>query len=86
MLVPAFDLSRYQASGGALAARASQLAAFLPTLYASPRTKLSGAMRKLAGAADPLPGGLWLRGAGSGGPLIHPLAMQFPKDAVAAAV
>jgi hypothetical protein len=83
MLAPSFDLSRYQASGGALAARASQLAAFLPTLYASPDETLR-AMRNWRARLVPYLVAYGYEARVRGAPLIHPLAMQFPKDAVAA--
>ncbi|MGC9969366.1 MAG: hypothetical protein ABSE56_02130 [Bryobacteraceae bacterium] len=79
MLVPSFDLSRYQAAGGALLARAVQLAAFIPKLYAAPGVSLRRRERLIpylvAYGYE-----TWVRGT----PLIHPLAMQFPKDAIAA--
>jgi hypothetical protein len=83
MLAPAFDLSRYQASGGALAARASQLAAFIPTLYASPDETLR-AMLDWRARLIPYLVAYGYEAQVRGAPLIHPLAMQFPKDAVAA--
>ncbi|MGO9093922.1 MAG: hypothetical protein ACLQGV_01750 [Bryobacteraceae bacterium] len=83
MLVPSFDLSRYQASGGALAARASQLAAFIPTLYASPDQTLR-AMLDWRARLVPYLVAYGYEAQVRGAPLIHPLAMQFPKDALAA--
>jgi alpha-glucosidase (family GH31 glycosyl hydrolase) len=79
MQVASFDLSPYQAAGGALLARAAQLAAFIPKLYAapgeSPRWRARLVPYLVAYGYETL-----VRGT----PLIHPLAMQYPKDAVAA--
>lgn len=83
MQVPSFDLSRYQAAGGALLARAAQLAVFIPKRYAS-GGESTRAMRKWRARLIPylLAYGYETRVRGT--PLIHPLAMQFPKDPVAA--
>jgi hypothetical protein len=78
-LAPSFDLSRYDAAGGALLARAAQLAAFIPTLYASPGESLRWRARLI-----PYLVAYGYEARVRGTPLIHPLAMQFPKDAVAA--
>ena len=66
-------------AGGALLARAAQLAAFIPTLYAPPGESLRWRARLIPYL---LAYGYEARVRGT--PLVHPLAMQFPKDAVAA--
>jgi alpha-glucosidase (family GH31 glycosyl hydrolase) len=83
MLVPSFDLSRYEAAGGALLARAAQLAAFIPELYAS-GSESERAMRNWRARLIPYLVAYGYEAMVRGTPLIHPLAMQFPKDAVAA--
>jgi alpha-glucosidase (family GH31 glycosyl hydrolase) len=83
MQVASFDLSRYQAAGGALLARAAQLAAFIPKLYAS-GDESTRAMRNWRARLIPYLVAYGYETRVRGIPLIHPLAMQFPKDAVAA--
>jgi alpha-glucosidase (family GH31 glycosyl hydrolase) len=78
MQVASFDLSRYQAAAGALLARAAQLAAFIPKLYAAPGVSLRWRERLI-----PYLVAYGYETRVRGTPLIHPLAMQFPKDPVA---
>jgi len=81
MLTPAFDLSAYQAAGGELMMRATQLAAYIPKLYAAgsaerPFQKMLNWRARLT----PYFVAYGYETRSRGTPLIHPLALQFPKD------
>lgn len=87
MLVPSLDLSRYQAAGGALFARAAQLAAFIPTLSAAEPKGGEDAYRAMVSWRARLVPYLLAYGNETetrGIPLIRSMAMQFPRDPIAA--
>ncbi len=84
MLVPSLNLGAYQLAGGALSARAAQLAAFLPVVHAR-GTADAAYLAMLTWRTRLVP---YMLAYGyetrtRGIPLIHPLAMQFPRDAEA---
>ncbi len=83
MLVPAFNLAAYQLAGGVLSERASQLAAFLPVVGAAEGGDAYRRMVKLRTRLVPYMLAYGYETRTRGIPLIHPLAMQFPRDAEA---
>jgi alpha-glucosidase (family GH31 glycosyl hydrolase) len=82
MLVPVFNLSAYQLAGGDLAARAAQLAAFVPVVHAANSSEAAyRAMLNWRARLIPYMLAYGYETRTRGIPLIHPLGMQFPKDA-----
>ena len=81
MLVPAFNLAAYQLAGGALSARAAQLAAFVPVVHAGAADAAARAMLNWRARLVPYMLAYGYETRTRGIPVIHPLAMQFPRDA-----
>ncbi|MGE5568994.1 MAG: hypothetical protein ACM3S5_08160 [Rhodospirillales bacterium] len=84
MQVPEFNLAPYQAAGGGVCARAAQLAAFIPLVGAADDTRPAyRSMRTWRTRLVPYMLAYGYEARTRGIPLIHPLVMQFPKDAEA---
>lgn len=81
--VPAFNLAPYQLAGGALSERAAQLAAFLPVVHAADTGEAYRRMLNWRTRLVPYMLAYGYETRTRGIPLIHPLAMQYPKDAEA---
>ncbi|HOQ46208.1 MAG TPA: glycoside hydrolase family 31 protein [Bryobacteraceae bacterium] len=84
MQVPEFNLAPYQAAGGGVYERAAQLAAFIPLAGATSDTRAPyRSMQTWRTRLVPYMLAYGYEVATRGIPVIHPLVMQFPKDAEA---